>query len=219
MMPANILNDSIAIVHNLCYDDDGVTDMNGFERRKAAKMDKIESAALKLFRKAGVPATSIEQIAAEAGVSKVSIYNYYGDKLALARKIVFDSMDRQAEASNRIMQSPLSFRAKYEQLYAAKMEVMQDLTSCVTTGLLDDELLKTPEVQTFIAEYHEAKAIPILRSLIEQGKREGEIHPDIPTETILLYIHSLQKLLASPLTMRQRYDLGLLFEYGFKGRA
>lgn len=193
--------------------------MNGFERRRVAKMEQIEATALSLFRKAGVSATSIEQIAAEAGVSKVSIYTYYGDKLGLARKIIFDSMDRQAEASNRIMQSPMSFRAKYEQLYAAKMEVMQDLTSCVTTGLLDDELLKTPEIQGFVAEYHEAKAIPMLRDLIEQGKREGEIHPDIPTETILLFIRSLQTLLASPITMQQRGDLGLLFQYGFKGRA
>lgn len=195
----------------------GWFNVNGFERRRVAKMEKIEVAALSLFRKVGVSATSIEQIAAEAGVSKVSIYTYYGDKLGLARKIIFDSMDRQAEASNRIMQSSQSFRAKYEQLYAAKMEVMQDMTSCVTTGLLDDELLKTPQIQAFVAEYHEAKAIPMLRDLIEQGKREGEIHPDIPTETILLFIRSLQTLLASPITMRQRGDLGLLFQYGFKG--
>jgi len=48
-----------------------------------AKRDAIVQGASDLFFQHGFAATSIEQIAAHAGVSKVTIYNHFGDKRAL----------------------------------------------------------------------------------------------------------------------------------------
>ena len=48
-----------------------------------AKRDAIVAAAARSFFDIGYAATSIEQIAANAGVSKVTIYNQFGDKRAL----------------------------------------------------------------------------------------------------------------------------------------
>lgn len=48
-----------------------------------AKRKAIVDAAARSFFDAGFAATSIEQVAAEAGVSKVTIYNKFGDKRAL----------------------------------------------------------------------------------------------------------------------------------------
>lgn len=52
-------------------------------RRGDAKRDDILAAAAKLFFAGGVEATTIEDIAAEASVSKVTIYAHFGDKLSL----------------------------------------------------------------------------------------------------------------------------------------
>lgn len=48
-----------------------------------AKREAIVTAAAQCFFDSGFAASSIEQIAAEAGVSKVTIYNQFGDKRAL----------------------------------------------------------------------------------------------------------------------------------------
>lgn len=48
-----------------------------------AKRDAIVLAATRRFFEDGFAATSIEQVAADAGVSKVTIYNQFGDKRAL----------------------------------------------------------------------------------------------------------------------------------------
>ena len=48
-----------------------------------AKRQAILDAASQLFFEDGFAATSIEQVAADAGVSKVTIYNQFGDKRAL----------------------------------------------------------------------------------------------------------------------------------------
>lgn len=49
----------------------------------AAKREAIVAAARDAFFERGFAATSIEQIAADAGVSKVTVYNHFGDKRAL----------------------------------------------------------------------------------------------------------------------------------------
>lgn len=49
----------------------------------AAKRAAIVAAASQRFFEDGFAATSIEQVAADAGVSKVTIYNHFGDKRAL----------------------------------------------------------------------------------------------------------------------------------------
>ncbi|MEL6528926.1 MAG: TetR/AcrR family transcriptional regulator [Pseudomonadota bacterium] len=48
-----------------------------------AKRDAIVAAAAHSFMDVGFAATSIEKVAADAGVSKVTIYNHFGDKRAL----------------------------------------------------------------------------------------------------------------------------------------
>lgn len=48
-----------------------------------AKREAILAAAARSFFEKGFAATSIEQVAADAGVSKVTIYNHFGDKQAL----------------------------------------------------------------------------------------------------------------------------------------
>lgn len=58
------------------------------EKRKGrpvdpAKREAIVSAAIASFFKHGFGGTSIEQIAADAGVSKVTVYNHFGDKRGL----------------------------------------------------------------------------------------------------------------------------------------
>lgn len=49
----------------------------------AAKRDAIIHAASQAFFSHGFAASSIEQIASDAGVSKVTVYNHFGDKRAL----------------------------------------------------------------------------------------------------------------------------------------
>lgn len=48
-----------------------------------AKRDAIVAAATRAFFERGFAATSIEQVAADAGVSKVTVYNHFGDKRGL----------------------------------------------------------------------------------------------------------------------------------------
>ena len=52
------------------------------------KRDEIERAALALFTRYGYERTSVDAIAAEAGVSKRTVYNHFGDKENLFLSVV-----------------------------------------------------------------------------------------------------------------------------------
>lgn len=61
-----------------------------------AKRDGIVASAISAFFEHGFAAVSIEQIAAQAGVSKVTIYNQFGDKRGLFTAAVEAECERMA---------------------------------------------------------------------------------------------------------------------------
>jgi AcrR family transcriptional regulator len=64
----------------------------GSQLKKAA----IVQAALRLFLRDGFARTSVDSIAEEAGVSKRTIYNHYGDKENLFLSVVSETFDSMA---------------------------------------------------------------------------------------------------------------------------
>jgi TetR/AcrR family transcriptional regulator, mexJK operon transcriptional repressor len=63
--------------------------LGGSEQKRAA----IVRAALHLFTRDGFARTSVDAIAAEAGVSKRTVYNHYGDKESLFLSVISDTYD------------------------------------------------------------------------------------------------------------------------------
>jgi TetR/AcrR family transcriptional regulator, mexJK operon transcriptional repressor len=76
----------------------------GSEQKKAA----IVAAALKLFFAGGFDRTSVDAIAEEAGVSKRTIYNHYGDKESLFLSVIGDTYAAMIKATWQIMDAHLS---------------------------------------------------------------------------------------------------------------
>ena len=71
------------------------------EAIRRASIDRIMDACLELFSRQGFAATSVNQIAKEAGVSKGLIYNYFESKEALIKEIVLDGMNKFLEIFDR----------------------------------------------------------------------------------------------------------------------
>jgi TetR/AcrR family transcriptional regulator, mexJK operon transcriptional repressor len=83
------------------------------------KGEAIAAAALRLFLRDGYERTSVDAIAAEAGVSKRTIYNRYGDKENLFLSVLRDTY-------NSMM---VTFRGIVDKHLGAVTDVQQDLTA------------------------------------------------------------------------------------------
>jgi AcrR family transcriptional regulator len=62
------------------------------QRKKAATRDRIRGSALRLFREQGYDATTVEQIAAAAGVSHVTFFRYFPTKEDVALSDSYDPL-------------------------------------------------------------------------------------------------------------------------------
>ena len=71
--------------------------VSGWQR----KHDAIAAAALVLFARDGYDRTSVDAIAAEAGVSKRTVYGHYGDKESLFLLVLRETNDTMRERVGR----------------------------------------------------------------------------------------------------------------------
>jgi TetR/AcrR family transcriptional repressor of mexJK operon len=97
------------------------------------KGEAISSAARRLFLRDGYERTSVDAIAAEAGVSKRTIYNRYGDKENLFLSVLKESFGTMLAAFDRIAEAHL----------ADITDVQQDLTEFARDVAFS--LIRSPE--------------------------------------------------------------------------
>ena len=71
---------------------------------KFIRREKILDVAERLFSQQGFRATTMEQVALEVGMSKVTVYSYFGDKDILFKAVA----ERLAERLKKIVKSELS---------------------------------------------------------------------------------------------------------------
>jgi len=72
------------------------------------KRSLIAQAALRLFLRTGFERTSVDAIAEEAGVSKRTIYNHYGDKESLFLSVVRETYEGMIAVLERLMDQYLT---------------------------------------------------------------------------------------------------------------
>jgi AcrR family transcriptional regulator len=69
-----------------------VTEPDWRQRKKTATRDRIRASALRLFREQGYDATTVEQIAATAGVSHMTFFRYFPAKEDVALSDSYDPL-------------------------------------------------------------------------------------------------------------------------------
>ena len=92
------------------------------DRKRAAILD----AAVAEFRDAGYEATSMDRIAASAGVSKRTVYNHFPSKEALFTRILEQMWERGAAGLDLPYRADRPLRAQLQDLVAQKMRLLHD---------------------------------------------------------------------------------------------
>ncbi|EAE9957997.1 TetR/AcrR family transcriptional regulator, partial [Listeria monocytogenes] len=108
--------------------------MNNYEKRTLKKKTAIIQAALSLFGKQGFSDVSIKDIASLAGVSKVSIYNYFGNKEALVAECAKIIMQDTITLAEEILVSEGTFTDKLARaIQLCQAEINVSLSKFIST--------------------------------------------------------------------------------------
>jgi AcrR family transcriptional regulator len=157
---------------------------------KEINTGKIIKAAIKLFSNThSINKVSIVDIAKEANVSPTTIYNNFGTRdnliVEVIKQINLDSLDEYKS----IIKSDISFPEKIRLCMDRKINKAGKLD----WKIIDKMITRDKRLAEFADEVNEKENKPMLLELIEDGKRQGYIEPDLSNEAIMMYLEILQE--------------------------
>lgn len=90
--------------------------------RRSKKYNDVINTGFKLFSRYGIKRVTIEEICAEANVSKMTFYKYFPNKVALVKAILLDYYEYWMDRCREVMYSELPFSEKLSKILEIKIE-------------------------------------------------------------------------------------------------
>lgn len=148
------------------------------------KRQAIASAALTLFARDGYERTSVDAIAAEAGVSKRTVYSHYGDKEKLFMLVVRDTYELMRERFAEAVDNTLSDVDDVEKsLVRCIREAVRAVTQTPERArLVRLVLAELPRFPALLDLWHGRGITPLIADPIARLAAEGRLTADDPAE-------------------------------------
>lgn len=163
------------------------------QRTIAFNRRNILDAADKLFCKNGVEKTTMEQLAAEAGYSKPTLYGYFKDKDEVYFALVLEFMEKIVVKVDKAINEQTAFNDTFSKICQDVFRLatryplyFEGLIGTINVNIKADD---TPQIYKDI--YHLGEALnEKLIALLQQGKDEGIINIALDNSAILLFVWS-----------------------------
>jgi AcrR family transcriptional regulator len=156
-----------------------------FRRRAEARPDEVLDAALVLFIERGFAATRVEDIAAQAGLSKGAVYLYFPSKEAILEGLVKRAVLPVANSALGVIQNyagdPRPVIATALKLVAGRLS---DPKLIAIPRLLIREMINFPELAEMYRREVIDRVVPAIETLVRNGMRDGYFRALDPEMTL-----------------------------------
>lgn len=155
------------------------------------KYKDIFNKGKELFWKYGVKRVTIEEICKEAGVSKMTFYKFFPNKIGLVKAILDDVFESSIKEVNQLILSDIPFSNKLEKIFQLKiegtnnisMELIKDLYSNPESGLIN-----------YMAGLQK-KSMDVIVNFYKDAQEKGYIRKDIKIDFIIAFSFQVIKLM------------------------
>jgi AcrR family transcriptional regulator len=149
-----------------------------FRRRAEARPDEVLDAALTLFIERGFAATRVEDIAAQAGLSKGAVYLYFPSKEAILEGLVKRAVLPVADSALGMLQNyvgdPRPVVTAALKMVAGRLA---DPKLIAIPRLLMREMINFPELAQMYRREVIDRVVPAIETLVRNGMRDGYFRP------------------------------------------
>ena len=161
------------------------------EQIEDEKQRQIIETGKELFFRFGIKRVTVEEICREAGVSKMTFYKHFSNKIELVKTIIDLLVSENLLKYREVMQrDDIQFEEKVRITIQMKMEGIHEFGD----AFYDDYLVKNdPELASYIQTQSGKVFQEILEDYIEAQKR-GEIRKEIKPEFILYFLNLIMDL-------------------------
>ena len=160
---------------------------------------QIIETSRKLFWKHGLKRVTVEEICREAGVSKMTFYKFFPNKVELAKSIYTREIDIGMRKFREIMSNEnTSAQEKMEQMLMMKMEGTND----ISMEFLGD-FYSNPELG--LSKWVEEKSIEAWKEMIEDfrdAQKKGWFRGDFKPEGFLLIVNKFSEMVTDENLLR-----------------
>lgn len=161
-------------------------------RNKETRPGELLAAALDMFRTRGFAATRMDDIAAQAGVSKGTIYLYYPSKQAIFEALVKDRLvPNLARVEATLGASAAPAPDKFRIVITAILAVLGDPRLLAIPRLVLTEAGAFPDLARFYRQEVVARGLALIGGIVEQGIREGAFRAVEPDAAARLFMAPL----------------------------
>ncbi|HLO57258.1 MAG TPA: TetR/AcrR family transcriptional regulator [Bacteroidales bacterium] len=160
-----------------------------------AKYDTILKTGRSLFWKYGFKRVSIEEICREAGISKMTYYKFFPNKIELARKIYDNEADRGIREFKLFMSEEGSPAEKMMRMLKLKQEGTNDISKEFLADFYNN-----PELG--LKEHIEQVNRRLWKEIMDDfrnAQKKGLFRKDIKPELILYFAEKMMDMINDPL--------------------
>lgn len=179
--------------------------------RAKTNLDRIMTAAEKLFGQKGYDAVSIADIARKAGTSKSLIYHHFKDKDELYEQIVTKGIEKIIESISQVISASLPPEQKLRELIHTYLRCVIKNEALYRSLVRETANFASPSSKLVLS--HSLKLIEEIKKIIKEGIRAGvfkRIDADVAALTLFGMMNSFVVLKAARLsgikTSRKRLD-------------
>ena len=123
------------------------------------------------------PATTLEQVAARAGVSRATVYHHFASRDALLDALTEQSVGEVAAALEAACPDEDSATAALERMLRAAWQVIGHYRGLV---IVNPQRLERSELRARLQP-----ALAPVRAVLDRGQRSGEFDPELPVEWLI----------------------------------
>ncbi len=169
--------------------------------------DRIKQKADELYRKYGIKAVTMDEIASQLGVSKKTIYHCFSDKNELVDAVIVDMLHYNRECCQR---DKSNANNAIEEVYLA-MEMLQTMFENMNPSILFDIERNHPATYEKFRQYKYNFLYQVVKDNIERGQREDLYRPEIDADVVAtIRLETMMMPFNEDLFPKSKYSLVLL---------
>lgn len=165
---------------------------------KKDKRKLILEAAVKVFSRQGYHKAKMEEIAAEAGIGKGTIYEYFDSKLNLFQEMLERSRDIYSNSLIGENQESLSFKERLRAVFLSHINFCRENKELTRVVFWDTEIMDE-ELKAWCYEKRKEKEEEF-RNIVVKAIKAGEIRK-VSEQVLTLVISGVLSSIWAPLTL------------------
>jgi TetR/AcrR family transcriptional regulator len=157
-----------------------------------AKEALILAAARKRFAHYGFSKVTMDEIAADVGMAKPSLYYYYDTKERLFSAVVGLEQEHFAADIDALLKRRIAATQKLKEYVGIRMKLFRELVNLSHLGF--DSWTEMKSMTRDLLRNIEHQELRYLQTIIAEGRSSGEFSLSHPNQTAQIFLHVLQGL-------------------------